>query len=99
MTGGMEFWLAVHSSNPRLATSALGQKRTSEDIQSMSALPPKADIGTHSRNVRFVPKADISLKETLIVRGPNGPGAVAARQPPCRSRGQVWSDEARAGHD
>ena len=31
----------------------------------MSALPPKADIGTHSRNVRFVPKADIGLKETL----------------------------------
>src|SRR5262249_8256640 len=27
----------------------------------MSALPPKADIGTHSRNVRFVPKADIGL--------------------------------------
>src|SRR5215469_2083583 len=25
----------------------------------MSALPPKADIGTHSRDVRFVPKADI----------------------------------------
>jgi len=25
----------------------------------MSALPPKADIGTQSRNVRFVPKADI----------------------------------------
>ena len=24
----------------------------------MSALPPKADIGTHPRNVRFVPKAD-----------------------------------------
>ena len=24
--------------------SALGHKRTSEDIQSMSALPPKADI-------------------------------------------------------
>ena len=27
----------------------------------MSALPPKADIGTQSRNVRFVPKADIAL--------------------------------------
>src|SRR5262249_55536869 len=39
--------------------SALGQKRTSERFQSMSALPPKADIGTQSRNVRFVPKADI----------------------------------------
>jgi len=25
----------------------------------MSALPPKADIGTHPLNVRFVPKADI----------------------------------------
>ena len=25
----------------------------------MSALPPKADIGTHPRNVRFVPRADI----------------------------------------
>jgi hypothetical protein len=27
--------------------------------KSMSALPPKADIGTQSRDVRFVPKADI----------------------------------------
>jgi hypothetical protein len=26
----------------------------------MSALPPKADIETQSRDVRFVPKADIS---------------------------------------
>jgi len=25
----------------------------------MSALPPKADIGTQPRDVRFVPKADI----------------------------------------
>jgi hypothetical protein len=27
----------------------------------MSALPPKADIGTQSWNVRFVPKADMYL--------------------------------------
>src|SRR5215467_7158657 len=39
--------------------SALGQKRTSRQAQGMSALPPKADIGTRSWNVRFVPKADI----------------------------------------
>src|SRR6516164_6157418 len=58
MTGGIEFWLAVHSSNPRLATSALGQKQTSEHDWIMSALPPIADIGTHSRDVCFVPKAD-----------------------------------------
>jgi len=33
----------------------------------MSALPPKADIGTQSRNVRFVPKAEIcSLFDHLI---------------------------------
>jgi hypothetical protein len=29
--------------------SAMGQKRTLEDFQAMSALPPKADIGTGPR--------------------------------------------------
>jgi hypothetical protein len=29
--------------------------------RSMSALPPKADIVQHDRNVRFVPKADIGI--------------------------------------
>src|SRR3974377_962854 len=33
--------------------SVLGQKQTSEHISSMSALPPIADIGTQSRNVRW----------------------------------------------
>ena len=42
--GGMGFGLAVHSSNPSLAMSALGQKRTLQCILVMSALPPKADI-------------------------------------------------------
>src|SRR6516164_3094345 len=40
--------------------SALGQKRTSQYVRAMSALPPKADIGTQPRDVRFVPKADIA---------------------------------------
>jgi len=31
----------------------------------MSALPPKADIGTQPRDVRFVPKADISISLTV----------------------------------
>jgi hypothetical protein len=39
--------------------SALGQKQTWRGVRPMSALPPKADIGTQSWNVRFVPKADI----------------------------------------
>jgi len=39
--------------------SALGQKRTSEHVQTMSALPPKADISEGDRHVHFVPKADI----------------------------------------
>jgi hypothetical protein len=43
--------------------SALGQKRTSRSVEGMSALPPKADIGTQSWNVRFVPKADIDAWE------------------------------------
>src|SRR6516225_549593 len=50
---------SLHGSNPERSMSALGQKRTSRHFQSMSALPPKADIGTQSRDVRFVPKADI----------------------------------------
>src|SRR6516162_8598253 len=33
--------------------SALGHKRTLLGVRSMSALPPKADIGTRSQNVRF----------------------------------------------
>src|SRR6516225_3474895 len=40
-----------------LLMSALGQKRTLAHLRLMSALPPKADIGTQSRNVRFVPIA------------------------------------------
>src|SRR5262249_53386741 len=40
-------------------TSASGQKRTFEHVRAMSALPPIADIGTQSRDVRFVPIADI----------------------------------------
>ena len=40
------------------AMSALGQKQTSAPVRMMSALPPKADIGTLLRNVRYVPKAD-----------------------------------------
>ena len=39
--------------------SALGQKRTSRSVRAMFALAPKADIETQSRDVRFVPKADI----------------------------------------
>jgi hypothetical protein len=39
--------------------SALGQKQTSDCSPLMSALPPKADIVQHDRDVRFVPKADM----------------------------------------
>ena len=59
-----------------LPMSALGQKQTLQHVRAMSALPPKADIGTQPRNVRFVPIADIkappsscSLKRTGSPRG------------------------------
>src|SRR5262252_7529909 len=39
--------------------SALGQKQTFKRLRLMSTLPPKADIGTQPRDVRYVPKADI----------------------------------------
>jgi len=40
--------------------SALGQKQTLGKVRLMSALPPIADIRTQPRDVRFVPKADVS---------------------------------------
>ena len=39
--------------------SALGQKATWRPALSMSALPPKADVGVWGCNVRFVPIADV----------------------------------------
>jgi hypothetical protein len=41
--------------------SALGQKQTLDWRPLMSALPLKANMVRHGGNVRFVPKADISL--------------------------------------
>ena len=38
---------------------ALQQSSRLGHLRAMSALPPKADIGTQPRDVRFVPKADI----------------------------------------
>jgi hypothetical protein len=42
-----------------LLMSALGQKQALRHLQPMSALPPKADMRSADRRVRFVPKADI----------------------------------------
>jgi len=39
--------------------SYLGQTRTSPPETVRSALPPRADIVTPPRNVRFVPEGDI----------------------------------------
>ena len=45
-TGEMGLGFSLHGSNPEPLMSALGQKRTFEYVRAMSALPPKADIGT-----------------------------------------------------
>jgi hypothetical protein len=54
-TGRMAPPVILRGKNPQDQMSALGQKQTFGIVQSMSALPPKADIGTYSRNVCFVP--------------------------------------------
>src|SRR5215469_14418140 len=65
--------------------SALGQKRTLQGISRMSALPPKADIGTQPLNVRFVPKADISRHQFgLEIEGASTLYAVIGRRMPLR---------------
>src|SRR5262249_9354453 len=58
-TRGMGPTDILHGDNHQDRMSALGQKRTSEHVRVMSALPPKADMDQHGRNVRLVPKADI----------------------------------------
>jgi hypothetical protein len=45
--------------------SALGQKQTWRHVIGMSGIPPKADIRQQSRNVRFVPKADMPLTDDI----------------------------------
>src|SRR5262245_61661453 len=45
-----------HKATKSRVMSAMGQKRTLRHVRVMSALPPKADIETLSRNVCFVPK-------------------------------------------
>jgi hypothetical protein len=59
VTGEMGFRASLHGSNPNALMSAVGHKRTSRHVRSMSALPPKADIVHGGENVRFVPKAAI----------------------------------------
>ena len=49
----------VLASVKRTPMSALGQKRTFAMQKGMSALPPKADMCSATRYVRFVPIADI----------------------------------------
>ena len=46
--------------------SALGQKQTCAVQKGMSALPPKADMCSATRHVRFVPIADIASFFDLV---------------------------------
>ena len=45
--------------------SALGQKQTCAAQNVMSALPPKADMCGATRDVRFVPLADMAVRATV----------------------------------
>src|SRR5262245_21031864 len=54
------YWSDVQLLVHARLVSALGQKRTSEHDQIVSALPPKADVAERDWHVRFVPKADIT---------------------------------------
>jgi acyl-CoA hydrolase len=55
--------------------------RSGTDISAcprMSALPPKADVGTRPRHVRFVPQADITqCSKNVVIRSPRRHGRAA----------------------
>jgi N-acetyltransferase len=75
------------STRSSLAMSALGHKRTLVPAHAMSALPPKADIGTQSRNVRFVPKADIGR----LIRSRRRAHVPAGSVLPAAVSGSLWA--------
>ena len=52
----------------RKAMSPSGHERTFAAQKDMSALPPKADMCSATRYVRFVPRADIAELETLVIQ-------------------------------
>jgi hypothetical protein len=54
-----KLWYQLSRLLRKAQMSALGQKRTFGIVESMSALPPKADTGTQSRNVRFRVRCDL----------------------------------------
>jgi hypothetical protein len=91
----------LQGSNYEPLMSALGQKQTLQSVRPMSALPPKADIGTQPRDVRFVPKADsctaakiVGYKITSSARSTNCSGIVKPTE--CRRRVRyVNSDRVR----
>src|SRR5215831_11775426 len=45
--------------------SALGQKQTSGHLESMSALPPKADVAERDRHIPFWHKADMEHVQSI----------------------------------
>src|SRR5215468_71222 len=61
--------------------SALGQKQTSLHLQTMSALPPKADINHRERNVGFVPfcSVDNLARNTEGAHGRSSPKSLICR--------------------
>ena len=74
--------------------SALGQKRTLGKVRLMSALHRRADIGTRSRNVRFVPKADSCTAANS--RAGNDPAGLTTGERTDRGDGSSERESARA---
>src|SRR5260370_36707255 len=73
----------VRHSKAWLRMSALGQEQTLRQPRSMSAIPPKADIRTDDRDVRFGPSPDscvaaiVGLFDHLVGRTRSDSGTVS----------------------
>jgi len=62
----------VRRSKPDALMSALGHKRTLRHDVTMSALPPKADIGTHAVGLRYLPHGSCYFNGTHGFHGARG---------------------------
>jgi hypothetical protein len=57
--------LILRDYDPQDRMSALGQKQTSDQRPSMSALPPKADIAGRQLDVRFVARSRLMHRNKM----------------------------------
>jgi hypothetical protein len=77
--------LTAQASNLKVGNVCFGSEADMTGV-AMSALPPKADMVHHDRDVRFVPKADsCTAAKAALIRSPRRRWRASLTAPRCRA--------------